>query len=52
MMPKLPKKSTMKDTIKRVLGYSQKLYMNDKLSLKEFTDVDKALSKLVKAVEK
>lgn len=52
MMPKLPKKTTMKDTIKRVLGYAQKLYMNDKLTLKDFTDVDKVLSKLQKAIDK
>ena len=51
-MAKLPKLSTVKDTVQRVKGYAWKLYNDGKLTAAEFTAIDKQLSKVIKAIHK
>ncbi|MHA1330404.1 MAG: hypothetical protein ACTSR2_04925 [Candidatus Hodarchaeales archaeon] len=51
-MAKLPKKSTMIETSKRVKGYAYKMYTNGRLSIKEFTDLSKSLDKLIDRIKK
>ena len=51
-MAKLPKKSTMIETINRVRGYIQKLLLSDKMSLKDFNTTEQALCKLIKIIKK
>jgi len=51
-MAKLPKKSTMKDTIDRVKGYANKLMQADKITVKTYTDVVVKLNNLKKAIDK
>lgn len=51
-MPKLPKKSTMKETVNRVKSYSNKLLNAGKLNPKEFVDILKHLDKVLRAIEK
>ena len=51
-MAKLPKKSTMKDTIARVQGYASKLFQADKITSKDYTSVVTTLNKLKKAIDK
>lgn len=51
-MPKLPKKSTMKETINRVRGYSWKLFENQKITSKVHIEVTNVLNKLQAAIDK
>ena len=51
-MAKLPKLSTVKDTVQRVKGYAWKLYQDGKLSAADFTAIDKTLNKIITAIHK
>jgi len=51
-MPKLPKKSTMIDTIGRVKGYASKLFQSGKISTKQYTETIETLNKLETQVKK
>ena len=51
-MPKLPKKATMRDTINRVKGYTQKMQLEGKLTAKKYLAICKALDDLITEVEK
>ena len=51
-MPRLPKKSTMKEVISRCQNYAYKLHQNGKYTVKEFVDLTKQLEKLKKAIDK
>ena len=51
-MPKLPKKSTMKETINRVMGYANKLYQKGTITMKQYTTTVENLKKLLADIEK
>ena len=51
-MPKLPKKTTMKEVIHRVMSYAQKLFHAGKLSANDYTSTVTQLQKLLKAIDK
>lgn len=51
-MAKLPKKSTMKETIARVRGYAAKLHFADKLTAKSYMTIDNQLRKLEQVIDK
>ena len=51
-MAKLPKKSTMKETIERCKGYAYKLWKADKITVANFTKITKELDFLKKAIDK
>lgn len=51
-MPKLPKKSTMKEVISRASGYSYKLTMAGKRSMEDHVALFKLLKKLMNQIDK
>ena len=51
-MAKLPKKSTMIDTIDRVMGYAYKLFNKGIITSKQFYSLGDELGKLKKAIDK
>ena len=51
-MAKLPKKTTMYDTIVRVQGYAHKLNSQNKITWSLYEKVHNALRDLIKAIEK
>ena len=50
-MPKLPKKSTMKEVINRTQNYIYKLWSAGKLTVKDVDTFDKLKKKIFKAID-
>lgn len=50
-MAKLPKKSTMKETIVRVRGYAAKLQIANKITAKQYIALDNQLRKLESIID-